>query len=95
MNEIMTRPFSTATPESAMKPTPAEIDSGMPRSQSAATPPVSASGTPVKTSSASADRAEAHEQQHEDQQQRDRHDDRAAARVADTSCSNWPPQPIQ
>ena len=35
MNETITSPFSTATPESAMKPTPAEIESGMPRSQSA------------------------------------------------------------
>ena len=31
MNEIITSPFSTATPESAMKPTPAEIESGMSR----------------------------------------------------------------
>ena len=37
-----------------MKPTPALIESGMPRSSSAATPPVKASGTPLKTSSASA-----------------------------------------
>ena len=29
MKETITRPFSTATPDSAMKPTPAEIDSGM------------------------------------------------------------------
>ena len=35
MKVIMTRPFSTATPESAMKPTPAEIESGMSRSSSA------------------------------------------------------------
>ena len=43
----MTRPFSTATPESAMKPTAAEIEKGMPRSHSRMTPPVSASGTAV------------------------------------------------
>ena len=53
MKAIITRPFSTATPDSAMKPTPAEIDSGMPRSASATTPPVSASGTPVNTMAAS------------------------------------------
>ena len=35
MNVTITRPFSTATPESAMKPTAAEIENGMPRSQSA------------------------------------------------------------
>ena len=36
-----------------MKPTAAEIENGMPRSHSASTPPVSASGTALKTSSAS------------------------------------------
>ena len=30
MNEIITTPFSTATRESAMKPTAAEIDNGIP-----------------------------------------------------------------
>ena len=50
---IITRPLSTATPDSAMKPTPAEIDSGMPRRASASTPPVSASGTPLNTIAAS------------------------------------------
>ena len=50
MYEIITRPLSTATPESAMKPTAAEIDIGMSRSQSARMPPVKANGMPVKTS---------------------------------------------
>ncbi len=53
MNDTSTMPFSTATPDSEMKPTPAEIDSGMSRSQSISTPPVSASGTPLKISSES------------------------------------------
>ena len=53
MKAIMTRPLSTATPDSAMKPTPAEIDSDNPRSASATTPPVSASGTPLNTTTAS------------------------------------------
>ena len=53
MNDTITTPFSTATPESAMKPTAAEIENGMPRRMSAATPPVSASGTPVNTIAAS------------------------------------------
>ena len=53
MKAIMTRPLSTATPDSAMKPTPAVIDNGMPRSASAATPPVRASGTPLNTITAS------------------------------------------
>jgi hypothetical protein len=50
MKEIITRPFSTATPDKAMKPTAAEIDSGRPRSHRASTPPVSANGMPEKTS---------------------------------------------
>ena len=49
----ITRPFSTATPESAMNPTPADMDKGMSRSHRAATPPVKASGTPLNTSTAS------------------------------------------
>ena len=49
MKLSITTPFRTATPESAMNPTPAEIESGIPRISSAATPPVSASGTPEKT----------------------------------------------
>ena len=52
MNVTITRPLSTATPESAMKPIAAEIETGKPRIQSARMPPVSASGTPVKIKSA-------------------------------------------
>ena len=44
----MTKPFSTATPDRAMNPTPAEMDSGMSRNHSATTPPLSAKGTPRK-----------------------------------------------
>ena len=42
---IQTRPLSTATPKSAMKPTAAEIENGSPRRISANTPPVAAIGT--------------------------------------------------
>ena len=49
----MTSPLSTATPESAMKPTAAEIEKGIPRNHNAAIPPVSARGTALKTSRAS------------------------------------------
>lgn len=35
---MITTPLSTAAPESAIKPTPAEIESGMPRNMSAKTP---------------------------------------------------------
>ena len=53
MKVSITRPLSTATPDRAMKPTAAETENGMPRSHSAKTPPVSASGTALNTSSAS------------------------------------------
>ena len=43
----MTTPFSTATPLRAMKPTAAVMLNGMPRTQRASTPPVTASGMPV------------------------------------------------
>ena len=52
MNETMTSPLSTATPERAMNPTAAEIEKGRSRTQRATIPPVSPSGTQVKTSSA-------------------------------------------
>jgi hypothetical protein len=72
----MTRPFSTATPESAMKPTAAEIENGMSRTQSAITPPVRPSGTALKTSSEYLTLLNVAEEQQEDQQEADRHDDR-------------------
>ena len=50
MAVIMTTPLSTATPNSAMKPTDAERFSVRPRSQSAAMPPTSAKGTLTMTS---------------------------------------------
>ena len=53
MKLIITRPLSTATPDRAMKPMPAEIENGIPRRISAITPPVSASGTPLNTIAAS------------------------------------------
>ena len=53
MNESMTTPFSTATPDSAIKPIPAEIDIGISRNANATTPPVKASGTPENTMAAS------------------------------------------
>ena len=39
MKVSITRPLSTATPDSAMKPTAAETENGMPRSHSATMPP--------------------------------------------------------
>lgn len=47
-----TTPLRTATPARATKPIAAEMDYGMARSQSAKTPPETARGMPLKTSSA-------------------------------------------
>ena len=41
-------PLSTATPKRAIKPTPAEMLNGIPRSHKAATPPMAESGMAVK-----------------------------------------------
>jgi hypothetical protein len=45
---MRTTPFSTATPESAMKLTADEIETGMPRAPSAMMPPTVANGTSRK-----------------------------------------------
>ena len=52
MKVTSTTPLSTATPKSAMKPTPAEMLNGIPRTHKARMPPVTAKGIPVKTISA-------------------------------------------
>ena len=83
MKVMMTRPLSTATPDSAMKPTAGADRERDAAQQQRRTPPVSASGTPLNTSSASAHRAEADEEQQEDQEQRERHDDRQPLRRRD------------
>ena len=94
MKLMMTRPFSTATPESAMKPMPALMESGMPRSSSAAMPPVSASGTPLKTSAASA--SEPRLMNSSTKISSSAIGTTMVSRlVAETSCSNCPPQAIQ
>ena len=49
----MTNPLRTAIPERAINPTPAEIDSGIPRIVKAKIPPVNANGIPEKTNKAS------------------------------------------
>ena len=93
-----TRPFSTATPKSAMKPIAAETLSGSPRTASAAMPPEMAIGTLTKMSSAGPNAAERHHEQHEDQRERDRDDDRELLRRATagartplpTRCSSRP-----
>ena len=42
INASITNPFSTATPDSAINPTPAEMDKGISRSHNAKMPPVNA-----------------------------------------------------
>lgn len=44
-----TNPLSTTTPDRAIKPTAAEMESGISRKAKAMTPPVNANGTPVNT----------------------------------------------
>ena len=75
MKLSITRPLSTATPDKAMKPTAAETENGMPRSHSAATPPVSASGTALKTSRASRAEPSALNKQQKNQGEAGRYDD--------------------
>src|ERR671934_2563975 len=54
MNVTSTMLFSTDTPDTAMNPTAAEIENGIPRSHNATTPPTLPNGTAVNTSSTSA-----------------------------------------
>ncbi len=58
-----------------MKPTPAEIENGIPRSQRAKIPPTLAKGTPVKTEQHVAEMLVSHVQQQENEGQSDGHDD--------------------
>ena len=69
-----TRPLSTATPNSAMKPTPAEILNGMPAQPARRCRPSPPSARPGRSAAPAEAIAGAVEQQ-EDQQQHDRHDD--------------------
>ena len=62
-----------------MKPTPAEIENGMSRSQSASDAAGQRQRHAAEDEQRVLARAEGHEQQAEDEQQRDRHDDLAAA----------------
>ena len=50
MNVSMTKPFNTATPDKAINPTPADIESGISLSHKATNPPDKAKGTPLNTS---------------------------------------------
>ena len=94
MKEIITRPLSTATPDRAMKPTAAEIDSGIPRSHRASTPPVRAKGMPVNTSRPSLTLLN---------MAKSKVNTSSSATgtttckrlAADCNCSNWPPQVVQ
>src|SRR6266851_666036 len=77
MNVIMTSPLSTATPESAMKPMAALMESGIPRRRSAAKRHAAEHQQRIRY------RPEADEEQQENQKQRERNDDRQPLRRRD------------
>jgi hypothetical protein len=85
------QPVQHGDARQAMKPTAAEIENGMPRSHSASTPPVSASGTALNTRAASRADPERTHQQQKDQHEAERHDDREPLRARPARFSNWPP----
>ena len=94
MKVSITNPFSTATPDSAMKPTAAEIENGMSRSQSTSTPPVIASGTPLNTSKAS--RTLPNVANSSAKISSSANGTTTCSRWrADSNCSNWPPHAVQ
>ncbi len=94
MKAIITKPFRTATPDKAIKPTAAEMDSGMSRSHKETRPPVSANGMPLNTSKPSLKLPNI-------MNSKVNTSNSATGttisnrRVADCNCSNWPPQLVQ
>ena len=91
MKVSMTRPLRTATPESAMNPTAAGTETGMPRSQSAKMPPVRASGTALNTSSASRGEPRA-EYSNRKIRKKQTGTTTISRRLAEARFSNCPPQ---
>ena len=79
----MTRPFSTATPDSAMNPTPAEIESGMSRSHSASDAARQRERHAAEDRNRSTHRPEREEEQRENDEQRHGHDDAQPLRSRD------------
>ena len=77
-----------------MNPTAAEIENGMSRSHSAATPPVSASGTALNTSSASRAEPSAPSSSRKISAKQTGTTIIRRCRAA-TKFSNWPPQVSQ
>jgi hypothetical protein len=80
MKEISTSPFSTATPDSAMKPTAADIDSGMPSQRQRGDAARQRERYAAEDQQAILQIAEHREQQHHHQRQRRRHHDLQAPR---------------
>ena len=94
MNVTITNPLSTAIPDSAMKPTAAEIEKGIPRIHRDNTPPVKANGTPEKMIAASL--AEPYAKYNRLPMMSNVSGTTTASRLdADSSCSNVPPYSIQ
>lgn len=94
MKAIITRPLSTATPDKAIKPTPAEIDNGISRSHSAMIPPVSAKGMPVNTSRPSLRLLNIMNSKPNTSSNATGTTMRKRSE-ASFNCSNWPPQVVQ
>ena len=96
MNDTITRPLSTATPESAMKPTPAEIENGMPaqpqREDAAGQRERHAAEDEQRVAQPSRTRMKSSAKI---EQQRQRHHDQRAASRAAIRFSNWPPHSSQ
>ena len=90
----MTSPFSTATPDSAMNPTAAETENGMPRSHSASDAAGQRERNRAEHEQRIARRAERAVEQQEDQDEAGRHHDVSRWRAA-IRFSNCPPQVIQ
>ncbi|MNC70982.1 hypothetical protein D3C75_1218490 [compost metagenome] len=86
--------MSTATPDKAMNPTPAEMDNGMSRNHSASTPPVRANGMPVNTSRPSL-RLLNIISNSAMTSSKATGTTTCRRSAADCSCSNWPPQRVQ
>ena len=88
--DMRTTPFSTAMPERAMKPTAAEMETGMPRRARTIIPPTEAKGTFMKMSSAGLSLRKA-KSSTATMRASTAGMTRARRRLASSSVSYWPP----
>ena len=78
-----------------MKPTPAEMLNGMPRSHSASDAADGRERDVEEDEQRGLDLAEGQPEQEDDQAERERHDDRQAGAGRRRSCWNWPPHSMR